>query len=1524
MLSAAIVAGTLPVGFATGEPENGVVSEEGVKKTVGIVFYEDFEDDTVYPVGVVADNTDGTSILKGRIGYVDYSLRPGTKIEIAEDENGNKDVVVSGVANSYANQPGTEFDFNFDKAYGGGQVEYSYDFLPVKNTVFFQSFGELRDEENGTLERTLNCSETLYRTQNTSEKNIVWSKNALKAADTTTWRKISKTVNFEAESGNSVTMETKLGATSEAYTHDYPTSTIEALKKIHFEIKEKFWFSPTGSANWNVGGANNEGKPFEYHYDNICVEDKTLISDSFKKVTLDFERYPEAEFPAGMSDYFYFDTKVDTGDKIEVATDPQTGSKALKITKGESELESYVRFNFGNITDKAVKLTYDVRFENHSRLLRYFPQVAGSNWAFYKNAIYWKKVGSGLMAGKISNSAQYTRVENNYIPIEEGIAVTAKILNADGTVTESSFNSAQTSFSDVYFGVENAISGGKLNVYTSHMGTSQGDGVYWIDNISVEIMELKLQNSNIKPGETEVPANKKLILTFNEAVAENVKDSITVKKGIDELQYGEDYTVDLSADSKTVTVAPKSGKWSYDTTYEVSISEVSGAYDIPSYKGTVINFVTGKYSPVLVNDDFSDLVYNGEKIKLGDKWTGPQTLNFINQNQGTSIKVILTDSDTIEYAHDPARNKNGFKLIKGTTKNEDGTAKTENMEFNYNFPESYTEGKFEVTVNTRIQNHSKAHTRWPALNKSHLTQGEGLEKIWINSYGTGYYGAYEGIYDVGKSYRDDVDLIGTASLGAKTVKYGMYNNQNGTSKSLEKGREISALGGVMLKIVSREGNYPDSGQFIYLGNQVDTDTVNNPNNNDISWVYSVKVEEILLAVTNTSFEESQLEFDPTLPLTVTFNEPLDIETVSVDTIKLYKGDNLIDAYEYTVNLSEDGKTVTLAPVAGLDFGTNYTIKISQDVKPVDASLEGLKEEKNYTIKTIDYIDAVNPDIIWSTIPDGSKNVDYKTENIILTTDNVLLDAETVTKENIKVYKNGVETDAYEVALEGKYAIKVTFDGLEKSAEYSVKVSGLKSGGDNALEMTEEFALSFTTRDDIYVDSVVSKISADGTKSVITGELFNKSEENTAYQIVGVLRGATGNILSIVKGSTGNVAVNDVAEITVEAPVNSSATAFDLYIWDGIGTMKPLVKKNTLSPVNERTYGYDNFIDPQKPLKIGFIGGSITQQEKYTNPLSTSLTDFLRTENPERKIEYVYKGIGGTGSNLGVFRLEKDIINYNPDIVFIEFAVNDASNGTARVKTMEGMIRKLMKLDHQPMVILLNVTTENHGSLESIVDFDALAKAYGIGSVNVAEYLIANEASAENPDGFVWKKAYLADYPEATALTDSDGTHPNSVGGKIYADYMYSVISANPGSFFKKMTYVKDVVNTEGFEYRNPRMVSWKAAQYDENWRVDEGQNWAFYEGQAKATEAGATLTFKFTGSTIGLYLPNWNGATDATYSIDNGAYTGTVSGNNSGITTKMPMMRVIKNDLPAGEHTITITAKEAADINFTFGYFVVD
>jgi hypothetical protein len=58
-------------------------------------------------------------------------------------------------------------------------------------------------------------------------------------------------------------------------------------------------------------------------------------------------------------------------------------------------------------------------------------------------------------------------------------------------------------------------------------------------------------------------------------------------------------------------------------------------------------------------------------------------------------------------------------------------------------------------------------------------------------------------------------------------------------------------------------------------------------------------------------------------------------------------------------------------------------------------------------------------------------------------------------------------------------------------------------------------------------------------------------------------------------------------------------------------------------------------------------------------------------------------IGGTGSYFWAYRLKNHLLNYEPDLVFVEFAVNDHSKTSQQVKeSVEGIVRQIWKANRK--------------------------------------------------------------------------------------------------------------------------------------------------------------------------------------------------------------------------------------------------
>ncbi|MCP4452257.1 MAG: hypothetical protein GY809_12405 [Planctomycetes bacterium] len=95
------------------------------------------------------------------------------------------------------------------------------------------------------------------------------------------------------------------------------------------------------------------------------------------------------------------------------------------------------------------------------------------------------------------------------------------------------------------------------------------------------------------------------------------------------------------------------------------------------------------------------------------------------------------------------------------------------------------------------------------------------------------------------------------------------------------------------------------------------------------------------------------------------------------------------------------------------------------------------------------------------------------------------------------------------------------------------------------------------------------------------------------------------------------------------------------------------------------------------VRIAYLGGSITAQQGWR----PKTLNWFRSQFPEADISEINAAIGGTGSDLGVFRLQQDVLDHRPDLLFVEFAVNDGGAPVHRIhQAMEGIVRQTIKAD----------------------------------------------------------------------------------------------------------------------------------------------------------------------------------------------------------------------------------------------------
>lgn len=176
------------------------------------------------------------------------------------------------------------------------------------------------------------------------------------------------------------------------------------------------------------------------------------------------------------------------------------------------------------------------------------------------------------------------------------------------------------------------------------------------------------------------------------------------------------------------------------------------------------------------------------------------------------------------------------------------------------------------------------------------------------------------------------------------------------------------------------------------------------------------------------------------------------------------------------------------------------------------------------------------------------------------------------------------------------------------------------------------------------------------------------------------------------------------------------------------------------------------INSDKSISIGFIGGSITQgchASTYENSYSYLVYKWFRNKN--QNVRYINAGIGGTTSYYGVARVDSDLLDERPDLVFVEFSVNDFNTDFYK-ETYEGLIRRILYHDCKPAVVLIHNIKYDDG-FSSYENHIKIGEYYDIPAVSM------------HTDLYEQVKNGILDAKDIT----TDYLHPNSKGHKIIAD-----------------------------------------------------------------------------------------------------------------------------------------------------------
>ncbi len=292
------------------------------------------------------------------------------------------------------------------------------------------------------------------------------------------------------------------------------------------------------------------------------------------------------------------------------------------------------------------------------------------------------------------------------------------------------------------------------------------------------------------------------------------------------------------------------------------------------------------------------------------------------------------------------------------------------------------------------------------------------------------------------------------------------------------------------------------------------------------------------------------------------------------------------------------------------------------------------------------------------------------------------------------------------------------------------------------------------------------------------------------------------------------------------------------------------------------------------VKVAYLGGSITAQPGYR----VQSLDYFKKTFPNAKFEEINAAIGGTGSDLGVSRIEHDVLRFKPDLLFVEFAVNDAGAKPEEiVKSMEGIVRKTWRANPETDIIFVYTLTK--GLLpdlqagkynRSAAVMETVADTYGVPSVHMGLEVARLEKEGKlliNASG-EGMKAVSGDSLNANSQAkvnaegkipfSGDGVHPYPDTGHVL--YMEALARALP-----QIKAVKALPGPHGIpaamnagNYQNVVMLDLDQTTMTGKWTklpLDQGWPRSFasrIDGLWKG-ETDAALTFQFKGKSAKIY-----------------------------------------------------------------------
>ena len=183
------------------------------------------------------------------------------------------------------------------------------------------------------------------------------------------------------------------------------------------------------------------------------------------------------------------------------------------------------------------------------------------------------------------------------------------------------------------------------------------------------------------------------------------------------------------------------------------------------------------------------------------------------------------------------------------------------------------------------------------------------------------------------------------------------------------------------------------------------------------------------------------------------------------------------------------------------------------------------------------------------------------------------------------------------------------------------------------------------------------------------------------------------------------------------------------------------------------------------VKLAALGDSLTYGWMTQYGFLDYLEILIKKKYSKSELLIFNKGVPGDTAKDGLYRVEKDVIKLSPDLVFIQFALNDAYSGCTVnefQKNIESIIVKIKDRLNSEIALLTSVAIQDNG-------MNKIANEFYMRIIKSGEKFKLPVVSVHK----YWEKK-IASGINHSLLVQYDGVHPTEKGYELMAEAVFEL------------------------------------------------------------------------------------------------------------------------------------------------------